>query len=111
MCSSRCCFFWYALCLFTGATFRLASDIDVATVKEATISALVHEQNLFTGGVSSSAMFRPGKTYIMTAQQVRRPPNWSLNKKMRFKKQKSSGYITAFSQKEIEHLMGVEASL
>ncbi|CAN7986937.1 unnamed protein product, partial [Ixodes pacificus] len=51
-------------------TFRLASEIEGGPAKEATISALVHDQKLFTGGISSSAMFRAGKTYILTAHQV-----------------------------------------
>ncbi|CAN7940527.1 unnamed protein product, partial [Ixodes pacificus] len=51
-------------------TFRLASEIEGGPAKEATISALVHDQKLFTGGISSSAMFRAGKTYILTAHQT-----------------------------------------
>ncbi|XP_064459313.1 uncharacterized protein LOC135369726 [Ornithodoros turicata] len=52
-------------------TFRLSTSIESPTVPEETlISAIIHEQRLFTGGVSTSVMFRPGKTYILSALQT-----------------------------------------
>ncbi|XP_065308592.2 uncharacterized protein [Dermacentor albipictus] len=43
-----------------SATFRLATELEGVPAKEAIMSALLHQQGQFTGGVSSSAMFRPG---------------------------------------------------
>ncbi|XP_077551301.1 uncharacterized protein LOC144164992 [Haemaphysalis longicornis] len=51
-------------------TFRLATELEGGPAKEAIMSALVHQQGQFTGGVSSSAMFRPGKRYTLSAQQT-----------------------------------------
>ncbi|XP_050023397.2 uncharacterized protein [Dermacentor andersoni] len=53
-----------------SATFRLATELEGVPAKEAIMSALLHQQGQFTGGVSSSAMFRPGKRYVLSAQQT-----------------------------------------
>ncbi|XP_075752382.1 uncharacterized protein LOC119173303 isoform X3 [Rhipicephalus microplus] len=53
-----------------SVTFRLATELEGVPAKEAIMSALLHQQGQFTGGVSSSAMFRPGKRYALSAQQT-----------------------------------------